>query len=101
MLHASATDCRAPKTCASHLSLLFQRARKKVYGSLPCVSGIIGTVRLLVRGIFELMAGFGINLDVVLLAHLIERLFKLLYVVGRDSLILAAEVYENRSEDSC
>src|SRR3984957_16560896 len=75
--------------CAGRL--FFQVFREKVYRPLPGVGGIGGAIAGLVIGILEGVAGVVVNLDLDLLVQLFHRGLEFMHIVGRDSLILAAE----------
>src|SRR5215469_2454347 len=81
------------------VALLLQSVGEKIHSAPPRVGGIGFAISGGVVWIFESVPGVVVDFDVDCLTHLLERLFELVNVGGRDAAILSPEKSEDGSVD--
>src|SRR5258708_38753733 len=87
------------KTYRKSANLLLERRCQEIHSTLPCVSGIFGTVALFVVRILKGMTGVRVNLGLHFLAEFLQCLLKLVDVIRRDPAILSAKQSQDWSID--
>ena len=79
------------KAKAVLVAAFLQSACQKISRAPPSIGGIGGTISAGVVGIFEGVSGVLVDFDLDCLTHLLEGLFELVNVGGRDAAVLSPE----------
>src|SRR5690348_1940123 len=82
---------KSPRNRALTRLFVFQVGREKIHSFLPRVCRIVRSVSLFIVRILETMSGVRIDRDFDFFAELLERLFKLFHILGRDPMVLRAK----------
>src|SRR5712671_1007195 len=91
--------CGLFRTYGESADLLLQRRCQEIHSTLPCVSGIFGTVAVFVVRILKGMTRIRVNLGLHSLAEFLQSLLKLVDVIRRNSAILSAKQSQDWSVD--